>query len=141
MSGAEEKSAALFFCKDFYTCDGNCFFVVFSAPGLTTKNKMLYTKLEKVKKIRIYSDEESGRACGREICMHIAEGARAKTLRQKDWILTGLWKAIRLHRRSNLFYTGNLSGYSYRGTKTIAEDAVIVFVPLFFYINSFFHKH
>ena len=41
-------------------------------------------------------------------------------------------------------YTGNLSGYSYRGIKTMTEDAVdavIVFMPLFFYINSFFHKY
>ena len=48
--------------------------------------------------------------------MRIAEGARAKTLRQKDWILTKLWKADicnvdRLHRRSNLLYWArNLSG-------------------------------
>ena len=35
-------------------------------------------------------------------CKRIAEGARAKTLRQKDWILTELWKANWLHRRSNL---------------------------------------
>ncbi len=78
----------------------------------------------------IYPVEEFGRECA----WHIAEGARAKTLRQKDWIRTGLWKAF-LHRRSNLHF--KMRGiFQVKQQRHENKDtcSVIIFMSLFFYV-------
>ena len=57
------------------------------------------------------------------ITLHGAEGADAKTLRQKDRILTILWRAMG-HRRSEIFQVDKTEAY-------LSQKYILIWIRLF----------
>lgn len=100
----------------------------YESHRLTKKNKLLILKA---------FNDIPGWGIWERMCMAHRRRCKSKTLRQKDWIRTGLWKAF-LHRRSNLrFRMWGIFQVKQQRHENKDTCSVVIFPCLCFFI--FFH--